>query len=496
MYKHIVNFLLVLKNYSRFKKFIYKSYNFFKKTKNYKNSVLIVLQPWSYTPLPYYLINLGISLEKRGSNVKYIIDDLESISSSPLIKLELFLIKKILKNNFSSKNYYKLSQVKTENNFIDDDIINDLVLKNKTIKYRKENSENQNFERYVFNNLKNNSNNILSFLKVNTFDKVVLGGGGYGSSGLWVSALVKNNINFFTIDSGKSLILGCNNGIAANLDDISVAFKKIKKSDTDFINGIAKNELSKRLKGEDHFKYQKKKSGKKHDIGVVLVLNQSYDLSALNRHYVFKNQTDWIIQTIDWVLKNTNEKIAIRRHPVESNPIYRSSDKYDEVIFHKFSSKRIYYFDSSHEVNTYDLIENCKVLIPYISTVGNEAAALGKAVVTEGKSCYSQLGFVQLAKSKEIYFELLKETLNNKFKLNNNQLNDALKCYYLTQCCNWLHTLVTPQQNDFDKWIKLKNNDILVLDDFKILLEAIEKNSPISYLRHLRNINLNTDESN
>ena len=63
-----------------------------------------------------------------------------------------------------------------------------------------------------------------------------------------------------------------------------------------------------------------------------MVLNQSYDLSALNRHYIFKNQTDWILQTIKYVIENTNEKIAIRRHPVEGKEQFRSNDEYEKII--------------------------------------------------------------------------------------------------------------------------------------------------------------------
>ena len=75
---------------------------------------------------------------------------------------------------------------------------------------------------------------------------------------------------------------------------------------------------------------------------------------------------------------------------------------------------------------------------------------MGKNVLTQGKSCYSNMSFVKLAKKKSDYFSTISNILLEKPELTDNQLIDALKCYYLTQCCNWLHTDITPQQYDFN----------------------------------------------
>ena len=86
--------------------------------------------------------------------------------------------------------------------------------------------------------------------------------GGYGSSGLWAEILKKEKISFFTIDSGKSLLLTSHDGIAANLDDISTAFNLIDDTDLKFIIEKAKEELNKRVLGKDHFKISKISSSK------------------------------------------------------------------------------------------------------------------------------------------------------------------------------------------------------------------------------------------
>ncbi len=77
--------------------------------------------------------------------------------------------------------------------------------------------------------------------------------------------------------------------------------------------------------------------------------------------------------------------------------------------------------DSDDPVNTYDLIGKAKVVVSYISTVGSEAAALGKTVVTEGKSCYADLGFVWEQKTRKEYFEFLSKALKGKLNVSDKQ---------------------------------------------------------------------------
>lgn len=214
-------------------------------------------------------------------------------------------------------------------------------------------------------------------------------------------------------------------------------------------------------------------------------LNHSADLAALQRHNVFKNQTEWILETITWVLDNTAATIAIRRHPCERVKGLATNDDYQRLIESNFSKKgRVFYIDSAASINTYDLIENARVVVPYVSTVGIEAAALGKPVVTEGSSCYSELGFVWSAKTREEYFNLLQMALNGELVVDKKKQEAAWRCYYLTQCCNFYHTTFTPQPSDFDKWVGANPHDLLSSVEVLDVLEAIDKNIPLAILAY------------
>lgn len=451
--------------------------------------VLIVIQPWALTPLPWYLISLAIAFHYFGRSVRIIFDDLGYGMHGWAESLQQDSINRVLKKLPSVIKWEKLSDfsVRTE-----DDLhslnFRKLVNKNKTIHYRGENypESSKGFSVKVADALRKSAQHINTACKMISPAYIVTGGGGYRSSGVWIDIAEMHGLRVATMDSGFSILLLSTEGIAANLEDIPRAFNLLPPEDTDWIISQAKEELEKRMHGKDQFTSQSTPlKGEKFSYGIILPLNQSYDLSALERHTVFSSQTEWMLETIKWVLQNTSEKIAIRRHPVERNPIYLSNDDYEKSIAMRFGKNdRIRFIPSDEDVNTYDLMHNAKVVVPYISTVGVEAAALGKPVITEGSSCYADLGFVWSARDKDEYFQFLSQAINNELEVTEQQRIEAWKCYYLTQCCNWHHTTFTPQPIDFEKWVQENPNDLLIKTEVVEVLEAMDNNIPISITNH------------
>jgi len=377
---------------------------------------------------------------------------------------------------------------KSENKILSSCQVEHLVRKNNTIRYRGEIYPNasEQFAIEAEKTLKNTAYHIHSLLDNLRPCYVIIAGGGFGGSGLWIDLGKSLNIRVASIDAGFSILLLSTNGIAANLDDIPKAFELLSKENVSWIITEAQAELKRRMLGRDQFVSQIVKStGGLSNFGVLLPLNQSNDLSALERHRAFKNQTEWILETVEWVLNNSLEKIVIRRHPVERFPKFASNDDYWKCICSKFgNNERIWFVDSNTAVNTYDLIEKAKVIVPYVSTVGIEAAALGKIVVTEGDSCYAKLGFVWSAQNREEYFDFLNRAIKGELKITEKQQTDAWRCYYLAQCCNWHHTIFTPQPSDFDKWVDEKPEVLFAKEEVLVILDAIEKNMPLSILLH------------
>lgn len=228
-------------------------------------------------------------------------------------------------------------------------------------------------------------------------------------------------------------------------------------------------------------------SGQIEPVDILLPLNLSFDTAALGRHKVFDSQMQWIIETAAWVLKKTEASIGIRRHPGEQYKHLASNDDYEGALQECFGdNSRVRYITPTEPINTYDLIIQSRVVVPYVSTVGLEATALGKPVVTEGDSYYAKLGFVWSAESRDEYFALLGRALAGGLVVNEQQQRNALRCYYLTQLCSFLHTSFTPTPNDFDKWVRKSPREVILSQDAIDVLDVVDNNVPLAYILHRR----------
>jgi len=479
-----------LKRERKFKKFLDRVRDI-SDHENKSGVILIVIQPWLLTPLPWYLIAVAFAFHFSGKNVNIIWDDMNTDFSvrNLLCVLQQNSIRRIIKIIPHFIKCMRLSDYSDiEVSLPPSFRIDHLVRKNKIIHYRGEvySKGEEDFANTVEKKIKNTARHIQSFLNNNRPSYIIVGGGGYGASGIWLELARPMNIRVATIDAGFSILLISTDGIAANLEDIERAFKLLPEEDSPWIIAEAQQELQKRVHGEDQFTSQiAQPGGDVGKFGVLLPLNQSYDLSALERHNVFGSQTEWLLETIDWVLKNSSENVVVRRHPIERFPQFRSNDDYQKSIMERFGKNdRIFFVDSGADINTYDLIEKAKVVVPYVSTVGIEAAALGKIVVTEGRSCYANLGFVWYAQNREEYFDYLDRALKGVLKVSEKQREDAWRCYYLSQCCNFYQTVFTPMPTDFDKWVLEKPEELLSKQEVLDIVAAIDNNIPLSILVH------------
>ena len=334
-------------------------------------------------------------------------------------------------------------------------------------------------------------------MESNGFEMIFMGGGIWGSSGLWVDSAVSNAIRVASCDSGgygASLMLSVD-GVAAQLKDIPVAFRLIKAGaetfeEQSFIFDLALKEIeSRRSGGDKNFSYQKQGKNESIDYSkyqgcVLIALNSSWDSSALGLHDIFDNSSQWIVETIKIILENSKVSVIIRQHPGERLPIAHTSDNYRKLLNKNFGNEpRIHFIAANDPVNSYDLLEWVSYVVVHTSTFGVEAAALGKTVVTPSGAYYSNLGFIKKANNYNEYREYLLSALNESGNLKKYLVEDALLCYYLTQLCYFTFTPFNPE--GFSEWSKISLNKIMARNEVQMILRGIQENLPIPYLNHL-----------
>lgn len=451
-------------------------------------TIYIILQPWLFTVLPWYLIVLGLNLYRNNRNVIYVIDDTDLYYYEWKFQYQLNDIKKAIARLEVPIKAILLSQVPIQSPLnLSEAQLETVVRKNLIIRSRGEDllEKARQSKEAMFKCLEKAAGKIQFLLTQQPPQYIILGGGGFNTSGLWVEMSKMLKIRAATIDSGFSVLLVSTNGVAAYLDDIPRAVQLLGQGD-DWVMAVAQTEMQRRMQGKDQFHSQAVgKSGQGMAFDVLMPLNLSFDLAGLERHRVFASQMEWLLETVAWILENSRGTVVVRRHPVERFKHLASNDDYAGALARRFGdTERVRYIAPQAEVNTYDLIEQAKVVVPYVSTVGIEAAALGKPVITEGASCYSGLGFVWSANTAEEYFGLLHQALAGELKMTAEKKEAAWRCYYLTQCCNWLHTTFTPQAGDFKKWVIADPEEVISSWEVANILNAIDSNIPLAIINH------------
>jgi hypothetical protein len=287
----------------------------------------------------------------------------------------------------------------------------------------------------------------------------------------------------------------CVNGVASQLQDIPKAYALLKTHAQShdshaFIVESALAEMGRRRSGVDKFASQMKSTREvdaRFKDAVLVALNSSWDSAALGLHAVYEDSAQWIVGTAKYLLDNTSAQVIIRQHPAERLKAGRSSDDYLSLLIRHFGSNpRLHFIAAEDPVNSYDLLEQVAVVVVYTSTFGIEAAANGKPVVTPSNSYYSDLGFVRKAASLAQYHQYLSDAVSGQYFVMPTMRDDALCCFYLTQCCNWVFSPFNPE--GFAEWGRYDLDQLRQLEKVQMTIHALEQNVPIAFLHHLERI--------
>lgn len=215
---------------------------------------------------------------------------------------------------------------------------------------------------------------------------------------------------------------------------------------------------------------------------VVIPLNVMWDAAAIGLNRVFSTEEEWLVETINYVLKNTCANIMIREHPVQMNLDKYNNANYEKLLYNNFGDNpRIKLYKYNEKINTYDFIKNCKVVLPLSSTVGLESVFLGKPVVVHSNCYYSKLNFVKAASNKEEYFSYIRQSLDGSIAISQEMMDEAYLAYFILMNSR-IKTIFSESNPEWlMKDIEELNDDITV----QRILDSIGKDIPIPYVNIL-----------
>jgi hypothetical protein len=138
---------------------------------------------------------------------------------------------------------------------------------------------------------------------------------------------------------------------------------------------------------------------------VPVFTNVIFDTSQIHADSVFENMFHWLDLVAEIIKSHPNTLFVIRAHPDEFREGKKSRESVPEWIAQNEIDKNqnVIFIKPNEYLSSYDLIQRSKFVMVYNSSIGLEAALMGKAVLCGGKARYTQYDSVFFPSSPEEY---------------------------------------------------------------------------------------------
>jgi glycosyltransferase involved in cell wall biosynthesis len=155
---------------------------------------------------------------------------------------------------------------------------------------------------------------------------------------------------------------------------------------------------------------------------VVVYTSVVVDAISYEAHRAFESQAAWLEACVELAERRPEVDVIIRVHPAEQESVtvrgttvVLPNDGVADVLKRRWPSlpDNVFLLPADDPTSSYDLLALATVVLNYVSTVGLEAAAAGKPVVTAGVSHYSEIGAVWSPPTATAFASLVEGLLAN-----------------------------------------------------------------------------------
>jgi Capsule polysaccharide biosynthesis protein len=460
--------------------------------------VAIVVMPWFGTPSPWYAVALGLGLAGRGHRVTFVWHDLPFTRRNSDLDLQNVEIGRVLRG---LRHRFPVLRVSGQRRAPcaepgDAEVIDELVQQNLTWVTRGAVAlapREQRLADEMREGITNALPRVRSLMRAHDFDVLVVPGGVLLASGVYLQTAREHGVRAATFDAGLGWTVVCTSGVAAQQTDLTRAFAMLPDEPggrgLDIIN-VAREEFERRRAGTDATSYQHASAHVvtgREPKSILVPLSVVFDTAALGRHHIFTDSREWLVETIAMVLRATDDPVIVRQHPSERRAHERSRFDARAIVAQAFASNpQVQFVPAEDPSNTYDLLQESRLVLPFVSTIGIEAAALGKPVVVGGSVYYANLGFVWAPSTRDEYFSVLVRGARGELPELRGQRDLAWRCYYLNAVCQRVWTDFTCQPPDYWRWVRHEPHELFDEPEVDDILMAIEDDVPVPILRHRR----------
>jgi len=445
--------------------------------------------PWMQTAVPWYSLALALLYRARGLAVEIVFVDTdppnpaESAGQIPIIERVLVALQKRLP-------FTRLSAVSpVELSALDIAEIARITELNKIAYLHRAGTADVGAVDNMRAELTRNLRQLHPLFANDRYDHWVVPGGIYGVSGLCVYCGKLNDRRVATYDSGPGAVSVGVRGVAAYCADIAAIFEPecARYVDSHRVEAVAlaKKEFELRRLARDRYGYSAHPYEAAPDMekcDVLFPLNILDDAAGLAGFRYFTSAENWLMETVAYLLAQTNAHVVLREHPGARHVTW--SDETCQHVMAAFPGEpRLRFVSCREKVSTYRLLEAARLVLPYSSTVGVEAAIIGKQVIPENAAYYSGLGFVQKSVSKADYFSRIGAALRDPQSLSGEQIEKAWLCYYFGQVVGFVDSVFTPVPKDFESWSRWSFQRLLQETPARVTVDAMSTATPVCRLQ-------------
>lgn len=138
---------------------------------------------------------------------------------------------------------------------------------------------------------------------------------------------------------------------------------------------------------------------------IPVFTNVAYDTSQVHASVVFPDMFSWLDSILEIIKAHPEYLFVIRAHPDEmrEGTAKLANESVQDWVISKAVTDlpNIVFISPTEYVSSYELIHQSKFVIVYNSSIGLEAALLGKVVVCGGRARYTQYPIVHFPETRE-----------------------------------------------------------------------------------------------
>jgi len=456
----------------------------------------VVITPWLASGVPIFSLECALGLRQAGARVKIFWDASNLMGNAPHHR-EAEPLAALLRQLPADVEYITVAEHEEFAAADDGGLCEAILHENAIHRMRGESRIGDFMEQYpeALQATRRHLAKVHQLLRVEPLDFVLIPGGVYGLSAVYLAAAQRLGLAVTTYDCDYGMHIFAHGGVACHQVDLVAAAELLEKyllprpAERKRIIAAAEAELQARMEGRDALRSQEVAAARnpEGDYNILVPLNLRWDTAALSRQRLFASVEDWVLALLAWAETEPDARICFRQHPGERFEAAHCVDDVGALISrHNRVGDRVRFVAAADKVSTYDILRTVKVVLPFTGTVGVEAGMLGHPAIISTQCYYGSFPFACSAETRADYFHLVHEALSDHLPVTSEAREKASLLYYLTALCNMVKTSFTAAPNDVLEWLQVSPQELWLRPENVDLVEALMTRSPLAFIRARR----------